>query len=1145
MGVGIVGRALGLACALLALLSVEHALAAQPTSAASVAKEKFPELFAPVPTAALAVGPKAKIDYLSDWKARVTVDGRTSMVESTMPLRDPKGRPVDLALEDRGDVFGPRNPAVPVTMSEELTGGVRVGSIGLRFAKADPRTSGKIIEQQVFYADAFADTDVLVTPVGAGAIETFIQMRTPDSSREYSLDLELPSGASLRREPANGKTPDWLIIVHGNKTLATLSPVAAIDADKRPVSAHYEVHGRSVTIVVEPDPNATYPILVDPVLDWNFGSDAGNANGFVIDGYGWYRSSLGVPLSYFSFVPNADNSSAAGASCPRSSGGNVSPALCVGTFFGAAYGAGGLGEWLWRPPAGLQTAPTNPDGTPNDSYVYRLDMRSAFYDAFSTAFNQYFYAGLWSPRSNNWIGGNHRANAPDADIANPVQFFDSESSFYRTYCIVPTRPPAIGCTDVLPEQYNDGFRGPQYVDGTYARWGIGGSGSAITGVATMQGHAIFQSDRSAPTSTYTNAFDTSKWFDTTTLQTTVNGYDKGMGMWEVGLVIPWAAGGGGIFNPREPSPSAELNPMCNGTRHDRCPQSFGHTFGYSTGSMPEGVNAVGAGAKDVLGKIGTSSFNVKVDQSKPTIAEVSGELWNARDQATDHRLEGLYNDGYTLRVRATDAHSGIKNIEVYVDEVSQQTRGGFSSSGALDWTLDPDDYNDGPHTIKIVARDALDGEAGVPDRHKDVRTFDVTVDRRGDIYRATQTLNDPNAPDGSQLLTEANKFNTPLARVVEPDATTTRDIVQCPRNPSGCGEVRQVSPASANPDGRAIVTVYQGSSPTDPALDSVTDLVSLYQEDSASGVQPTTGPLIDAMEPFQQAPPAHGTTYTRYSFSGPADTSTTTDGPSGEQVTSETTTVTTTRWYDTATKMPLKEVVASPDAIESVRYWLYEKQRLTATEVPADYFHVSDPSALEQRKEVSYYGAASPGSVSDPDSGSTYRGYSFGPVVTIAGLVYCATNNIRETLGEVIDDRIPRPGVGPLTADPIAAITTRVLATYRRVADAASCLLGQAEGDPDLVIRTTPRTSQLANAWRTAYQAAGWLIQTNVLDPDFLRAGLQPILLQPLLNYAWVVPIDSTDQGLFYDIGDLSIVVTGAFGKLDAQQIIGSLQVLS
>jgi hypothetical protein len=576
--------------------------------ALSTAKKTSPQAFANRPTTPLAVPHGKRLgQYLGPHSAQLVDengDKPSGLVISTTPLlAGPRGaqQPTDFSLVERDGRFIAANPVVPIALPYRLADGMTIGDdVAMRVKGVVTGATALRDGQHVFYANAFGTDvgappiDIFATPVDMG-VEIFAQLREA-RRQEIELTFALPPGSLLDAQKLpNGEPSGWVEIQRGKKTLAMVSPVLAFDADEQPVPAHYEISGRGLTIVVEPGPSAKAPILVDPqVTDYQFVNfDAGNTNGTITDGFGWYRASFGVPLSYWSFVPNADNSATGGA-CPRASAPAVNPALCVGAFFGANYGGLSSGEWIFKPPAGAQVPPTNPDGTPNDSYVYRLDMRSAYYQLANTQ----IYAGLYQPRLDRWIGVNHRAQDQTDNKTNPFLFATSNNSFYRTYCF------DTSCTQVQTS--------PD-IDGVYARWGILASGSSAGGVATMQGAAVFQYDRSDPSITVGHDFDPNGWYRTRTLVTSIAGRDKGLGMKELGLVIPQV--GSTISNPR-----STLG--CDGTRANRCPLNHSSGFTYATTSMPEGVNTVSALSRDILSKTSGATFTVKVDRTPPPAPDV-------------------------------------------------------------------------------------------------------------------------------------------------------------------------------------------------------------------------------------------------------------------------------------------------------------------------------------------------------------------------------------------------------------------------------------------------------------------------------------------------------------------------------------------
>lgn len=683
---------------------------ATASDAVGLAEAHSPEVFDTGPTTVLDLPDGARVDdYLSDFAVRVAgKDNRPlGIVESSVPLRN-GGEPTDLVLNETASGFAPGNPAVDLHLPDSADGAVAVGqdrAVVLRVAGAS-NADGVRHGQQVVWPDALADTDMLATPLPYG-VETFFQLRSPEAPRRIALHLELRDAQQLRLDALSGR----IDIVREGQVVGVLLPPAAVDAHDKPVAVHYDLDGDTVTLVIEGE-DLAYPVMVDPVLDYQFGSDTANANGFIRDAFGWYRFTQNLPAGQsFSFVPNLDNQ-ATGGSCPRISGGNANPSLCVGSFSGAGvnYGALALGEWRWRPPAGAQNPPANPDGTPNDAYIYRMDLRSSWFATSATVTNNlpYFYAGLYSPKLDNWIGVNNRAYDPATEpqpptTNNPITFTGQSnasqnfSSFYRTYCL------SAGCSDV---QTSDN------ADGVYARWGVGTAGNLPGAVSTMQGAALYQSDRTAPTVGFVNSFGAA-WTKSTSLTSTVSGRDKGMGMSGVGLLIP-RAGSSTPDNPR-------LDNSCDGTRINRCPLTLSNTFTFSTASMPEGRNIVTAAAKDILGKTTPGTFLVNVDRSGPTVSDLA-----AGSAANDLLKAGTGNKAvpagtYTLAGAATDGattsdatrRSGVVSLELLVNGTAIQTKpftcatDSCPQSTTFSFDLSHAAWREGANQVAIRATDAV------------------------------------------------------------------------------------------------------------------------------------------------------------------------------------------------------------------------------------------------------------------------------------------------------------------------------------------------------------------------------------------------------------------------------------------------------
>ena len=727
--------------------------------ALATATEESPDLFAPGPTSPFELRAGDRVgQYLSRFSARI--EDRNSqpqgLVVSTIPLRvrDEKGdlEPTEFALEETPDGFRSQAPVVPVEYPADVSDPITVGSsVRFRFAGADDAT-GTIAGQQVFWANAMTDTDLLATPLPLG-VETFAQLRSENSPRRLRLSFDLPQGAVLRQAMNSaGRPTGWVEIAREETVLAQIPPAVSTDANDRPVASRYEIDGGNLDVVVDHGPGSAYPLLVDPaILDYQFGSDPSNTNGFISDGFGWFRNAAGVPVSSFSFVPNSDNN-AGGGGCPRPNGAPTVSSLCVGAFQGANYGSLSLGDWTWRPPAGAQVLPVNPDGSPNDSYVYRLDMRSAFFQVANT----YLYSGLFAPRRNNWIGVSNDSASPTVKPANPYTLTGSNSSFYRTYCI------DAGCSDTQ----TDGT-----VDGTYARWGIGAGGTNAGGISTMQGAAMYQGDRSP--AAIAVAFNQALWYRAGTT-ITVNGQDKGLGMRAVSLIT--SLSNGQPANPQSIS-------SCNGTRTNRCPPSYTNAFPVDTTLLSEGPVPVTALAQDILGKSSTQALTVKVDRTPPSLT-LGGTLYDARDGYVgpnrDLTLSASAVDG--ALTPATAQRSGATSIEAVLDPdgpnptqlvnspaTAPCSRPEGSCTLTLQATLssaqiaqlDPTVT----HSVRVTAKDAL-GQPSVSNVYFKIDAVEPSIDYDGSLASLADLEPRP-LTDGSYQLAAQAVDNRPTQTDVD------------------------------------------------------------------------------------------------------------------------------------------------------------------------------------------------------------------------------------------------------------------------------------------------------------------------------------------------------------------------------------------
>ncbi|MDQ3934300.1 MAG: carbohydrate binding domain-containing protein [Actinomycetota bacterium] len=149
-----------------------------------------------------------------------------------------------------------------------------------------------------------------------------------------------------------------------------------------------------------------------------------------------------------------------------------------------------------------------------------------------------------------------------------------------------------------------------------------------------------------------------------------------------------------------------------------CPHTASRDWTFDTAGRPEGRRTIRVTAFDKAKNPRSTEFKVVFDKTPPEFTERSGTLWDQRNSQT------ALNGKYYLTVRAKDgdttnpqltARSGVEHIEVYVDDVLQDSvdqdcPGGNCTGAMVDWEFDTANYPGGSHTVKIVVRDRLDHE---------------------------------------------------------------------------------------------------------------------------------------------------------------------------------------------------------------------------------------------------------------------------------------------------------------------------------------------------------------------------------------------------------------------------------------------------
>jgi hypothetical protein len=658
----------------------------------------------------LLAGERIK-SYAGEFAALVDrPSGPDFVLESTVPLTTPDEEPVNTTLVSHGADLVPANDPVPTTIARDARDGVRLDAsgVGLSVPGTGADSAAVVSGDKAFFPNVGSepDTDLLVAPA-PGGVEAAFQLRSADSPVDPTLALDLPAGAELRvdgQAPPFGKGEAGAAeVVRGGRTLATVAPPVAVDADGQAVPASYEARGSNLVVHVDHrHADVRYPILVDPYVIDNFaGSDFRDANN---PGTKWTYSETITPFG-----------GSQGGTAPVTGTG-----LNLEMYQGSYYPATQWAQWIWAPPA--------------DSRIVRVDFVHVAHD-FNSSNVQLGIVGCCYV----WQGDSTPA---DGRSNTPYTITGAQTDTYRTICTDAVNPCASGGAS----------------DGNVAVFRFlstgGGNPRARSNYAAVGQAQMSLWENHAPSVTGLTVAPPTTWVDTGTHTFRANATDMGLGLKSMSFQRP------SISSPPTVT-TAESNLTCNGDRRSACPLSAsfpanGTSYSYSYADLPEGDNKLGLRAIDFIGNPSSGqwpngtwddySWHVKADHSAPTISGLSGPLYDDRNQtdelgnvntsalASDETVTVAANDGSTAAPR-----SGVASVEMRVDGVLQHpadrvdlscTASGCPySAGNPTFTFHPADYANGTHTVTILVRDKLaDPNWATTGAHTTISQFDVNVD---------------------------------------------------------------------------------------------------------------------------------------------------------------------------------------------------------------------------------------------------------------------------------------------------------------------------------------------------------------------------------------------------------------------------------
>lgn len=650
-------------------------------------------------------------DYVGEFSALVDrPSGPDILLESTAPLATPDGDPVDTTLVPHGADLVPTNAPGRTAIARDARRGVRLGAsgVGLHVPGTGTDSTAAVSGDKAFFADVGSgpDTDLLVAPAPQG-VELAFQLRSADSPADPTLALDLPAGAELR---VHTQTPPFAEgragaaeVVGGGRTLATVAPPVAVDADGQPVAASYEARGNDLVVHVDHrGRDVRYPILVDPYVVENFvGTDFKDANN---PGTKWTYGETIAPFG----------GSQGGAAPVTGTGLNLE------MYQGSYYAATQWAQWIWAPPA--------------NSRIVRVDFVHVAHD-FNSSNVQLGIVGCCYVWQGDPTPADGRSNTP-------YTITGAQTDTYRTICTDAVNPCATGGAS----------------DGNVAVFRFlstgGGNPRARSNYAAVGQAQMSVWENHPPSVTGITVAPPTSWVDSGTHTFRANATDDGLGLKSMSFQRP------SISSPPTVT-TAESNASCNGDRRSACPLSAsfpanGTSYSYSYSDLPEGDNKLGLRAIDFIGNPSSGqwpngtwddySWHVKADHSAPVITGLSGPLYDDRNQADElgNVNTGAISADETVTVAANDGstaapRSGVASVEMRVDgalrhpedrvNLSCTASGCPYSAGSPTFTFHPSEYDNGTHTITILVRDKIaDPNWGTTGAHTTISQFDVNVD---------------------------------------------------------------------------------------------------------------------------------------------------------------------------------------------------------------------------------------------------------------------------------------------------------------------------------------------------------------------------------------------------------------------------------
>lgn len=558
------------------------------------------------------------ISSSEEHSATIKDEGDGMVLESSVPVRteDEQGelRKADVSLGATADGYETENALVDVEIPESVDEPIEVGDEGVAIKLAgadDDRLARPLGDENVFAPDVLPDTDLLISPIATG-VEIFNILRSENSPETLRYQVQMPAGAELR------VSSDWgAEVVKDGETLTTIPDPVAVDAQGTDVPVELAVEGNLLVLTAaHRSGDYAMPILVDPILE---------------NEENWMMGQNHDTLAFWSYLTNqnivADTHCIYECFGP---GGTTTRGLFVSLVGQRSYPAGSWGQWSYSAP---NIHSYVKDVTLGFPYVHADHGCSE--DKYPFPKN---YFGIWSANLQSWVYLSvNSANQPGGTYGLP---YSGDSAVFGL---------TTGGADFFP-CWRDLYAG---------------------------GATLWLDDWNDPWVESVSGIPNGWINSTTPVNITATIKDDGLG---VQNAVLWGEGSGIVHD-------VPVQTQCSGTRRSLCPTTYGADWGNNglTGaSFREGIRPAWLGGFDATGKAaGSHQFQMYVDGTRPEVT-LEGALAEETNEVGSQEVPAGKGDEltlpvYNLKIEAKDGswaslqdyRSGVKDIEVFVDDVKQ------------------------------------------------------------------------------------------------------------------------------------------------------------------------------------------------------------------------------------------------------------------------------------------------------------------------------------------------------------------------------------------------------------------------------------------------------------------------------------------